>query len=224
MKASRLTTALALVGALALLLLGVAAVLGTLAVRRGFSARDEPSAVEAWAARRMRDLAVPARVKSLQNPLPPSPEVLADARAHWADHCAVCHAADGSGQTPIGQGLFPRAPDMRASATQRQTDGELYAIIQDGVRLTGMPAWGRAGDEQDAGSWALVHLIRRLPTLTPDEVRAIEALMPVSQHAAQETAAEDDFLSEEEEGAPAPAPADSAHPSPSRPSPKVDAP
>src|SRR5437899_1292440 len=75
----------------------VAAVSGFFVVRRGFSARDEPSAVEAVTARMVRRLAVPARSKRLANPVYPSDEVFADARAHFADHCAVCHANDGSG-------------------------------------------------------------------------------------------------------------------------------
>src|SRR6185295_5364519 len=111
-------------------------------VRYGFSARDEPSRIEAMVARRVRSLGVPARAKQLPNPVAVTPEVLAEARAHFADHCALCHANDGSGDTEIGQSLYPKAPDMRLPATQSMTDGELYYIIQNGVRLTGMPAWG----------------------------------------------------------------------------------
>lgn len=80
----------------------------------------------------------------MKNPLQSSPEVLAEARAHWADHCAGCHGNDGRGQTPIGQSFFPRSPDMRAQRTQQLTDGELYSIIENGIRLTGCPPGGTA--------------------------------------------------------------------------------
>ena len=110
----------------------VAVVSGFLVVRRGFSARDEPSAVEAVTARLVRRLAVPARSKSLANPVYPSDEVFAEARAHFADHCAVCHANDGSGNTTIGRNLYPKAPDMRLESTQSLTDGEQGG--DDGVK------------------------------------------------------------------------------------------
>ena len=69
-------------------------------------------------------------------------EVLADARAHWADHCAVCHANNGSGDTMYGKTMYPRPPDMRQKDTQEMSDGELYYTIKNGVRLSGMPAFG----------------------------------------------------------------------------------
>lgn len=58
----------------------------------GFSAKAEPTAIEKFAARFARRLAAPSSVRSKLNPEPNTPEVLAEARAHWADHCANCHA------------------------------------------------------------------------------------------------------------------------------------
>jgi mono/diheme cytochrome c family protein len=113
------------------------------AVRPGFSARDQPSALERCVARIARKLAVPSKARSEKNPFPPSTEVMAEARAHFADHCAICHANNGNGNTEIGQNLYPKAPDMRLPQTQSMTDGELYYTIQNGIRLTGMPAWGK---------------------------------------------------------------------------------
>jgi len=51
---------------------------------------------------------------------------------HWADHCAGCHANDGSGESLMGKRTYPPAPDMRLAATQQMTDGELFYIIQNG--------------------------------------------------------------------------------------------
>ena len=79
---------------------------------------------------------------------------------------------DGSGDTSIGRSLYPPAPDMRAARTQALSDGELFAIIENGIRLTGMPAWGTGTPEGERDSWALVHFIRRMPSLTPDGDRA----------------------------------------------------
>jgi len=190
----------------------VATATGFLIVRRGFSARDEPSWAETFLARRIRTLAVPARARNAENPLSPTPEVLAAARGHFADHCAVCHANDGSGQTTIGQNLYPKAPDMRLDDTQRLTDGELYYIIQNGIRMTGMPAWGEQGNEKDEDGWGLVHLIRRLSELTPAQLKEMEKLNPKTAHELEEERLDEEFLRGGGE------PAEPAPPSPGAPS------
>ena len=175
-------------------ILVVAMATGFLMVRRGFSARDEPSWAEKLIARRVRSLAVPARARNAKNPLSPSPEVLAAARGHFADHCAVCHANDGSGETEIGQNLYPKAPDMRLEDTQRLTDGELYYIIQNGIRMTGMPAWGEQGEGTDEDGWKLVHFIRHLSELTPTQLKEMEKLNPKTAAELEEERQDEEFL------------------------------
>ena len=171
---------------------GLAAAVAT--IRRGFSARDEPSRAEAFVARRLRHLAIPSRARALQNPVALTPEVLASARAHFADHCALCHANDGSGDTEIGRSLYPKTPDMRLPATQSLSDGELYYIIQNGVRLTGMPAWGAKDDDRDEDSWTLVHLIRHLSELTPEQLKEMEGMNPRNPAEIEEEREEQEFL------------------------------
>ena len=183
-----------LILSLVAVILVVAAAAAFLTVRRGFSARDEPSWAEKLVARRVRSLAVPAGARNAENPLPLTPEVLADARAHFADHCAVCHANDGRGQTTIGQNLYPKAPDMRLEDTQRLTDGELYYIIQNGIRMTGMPAWGEQGDDKDEDGWKLVHFIRHLSELTPTQLKEMEKLNPKTAAEIEEERQDEEFL------------------------------
>lgn len=149
-------------------------------VRRGLSARAEPSRVEELVARTMRGLATPRRVRSMTNPVKRTQAVLTEGLEHFSDHCAVCHANNGSGHTEIGRGLYPPPPDMRAAATQELSDGELFSIIENGIRLTGMPAWGTGNAEGERASWALVHFIRRLPELTDEEISRMESLNPKS--------------------------------------------
>jgi mono/diheme cytochrome c family protein len=150
------------------------------AVRHGFSTHDDPTAVESFVARSLRNLAVPADLRGATNALPGTPENVAEGRAHWADHCASCHGNDGKGQTTLGQHLYPRAPDMTLPATQELSDGQLFAFIENGIRRTGMPGWGDGTAESAHGSWALVHFIRHLPELTAEELAEMEALNPKS--------------------------------------------
>src|SRR5919204_345428 len=95
-------------------------------IRHGLSSREQPTLMEEGIARAARHFATPASMRNARNPIPLTADVLAEARAHWADHCATCHANDGSGNTEIGQRLYPKAPDMRAAGTQGLSDGELY--------------------------------------------------------------------------------------------------
>ena len=154
-----------------ILVVGVGAFAFLKIAARGFSAREEPTAIEKFAASAARSVAMPSSVKSKQNPALNTAEVLSDARAHWADHCATCHANNGSGDTEMGRNMYPRAPDMRQAETQNLTDGELFFIIENGIRLTGMPAWGDGTGKSEEASWKLVRFIRHLPQVSEEEER-----------------------------------------------------
>jgi mono/diheme cytochrome c family protein len=182
---------------LSVVVLGIAGSVWFLA-GRGFSAKAEPTAIEAFVARRMRSLATPRSGRVAQNPVPKSGDVLAEAMVHYADHCASCHANDGSGDTALGNGLYPKPPDLRERTTQELTDGEIFYIIHNGVRLTGMPAFGQGPADEDTDSWKLVHFIRHLPSLTPDDLARMKAMNPKSRHEMEEEEAIRRFLAGED--------------------------
>src|SRR5215471_8828805 len=161
-----------------LILIVLSLAYGTVLIRRGFSAKDQPSSLETALARTARDWAIPASGKAAKNPFPSTAENLSEGREHFADHCATCHANDGSGNTEIGQNLYPKPPDMRLAATQNMTDGEIFYIINNGVRLTGMPGWGDSHGNDD--TWRLVLFIRHLPQLTDAEKKDMERFNPKS--------------------------------------------
>jgi mono/diheme cytochrome c family protein len=132
----------------------------------GFSAREKPTWYEERLARVARGLATPRGARELKNPVAADALSIAEARDHFADHCAICHGNNGSGKTLIGENLYPPAPDMRGETTQELSDGELFYIIKNGIRFTGMPGFG--GDDEE--NWKLVLFIRHLPKLTPKEL------------------------------------------------------
>lgn len=178
-----------------IVLLGILGLMGAGAglimfLRHGISARDNPTLPEKMMARQMRHMATPSKAREQKNPVENSPEVLAMGKEHFADHCATCHANDGSGQTQIGRNLYPKAPDMRLSDTQNLSDGELYYIIENGIRLTGMPAWGTGEKQDEHASWTLVHFIRHLPKITKEELDEMKDFNPKSMkemHEEEET-------------------------------------
>jgi len=177
--------------------LGIVGVFGWMGYRlftTGFSAKTEPHAIEVFLARQIRHLAIPIEKRHAQNPIPLNPDVLKESLAHFADHCAICHANNGSGQTPIGKNVYPKAPDLRLADTQSMSDGEIFWVIHNGIRFTAMAAWGEGDPAQDMGSWKLVHFIRHLPQLAPEELDQMKALNPKTKKDLEEGAAFDQFL------------------------------
>src|SRR5262245_11329635 len=102
---------------------GVAACLWGL-TRGGHSARAEPTRLETVLARKLRSSLISTRLGNSVNPVVLTSEVMTRSRAHFADHCALCHGNDGKGQTAMGRNLYPRAPDMTLPSTQSLKDGE----------------------------------------------------------------------------------------------------
>jgi mono/diheme cytochrome c family protein len=188
---------------LALVLLGVGLSIllllaGALSYVRstGLDARGEPRAVETRLAMAARRLAVPPAVRTLTNPVPASPEAVAEGMAHYADHCAACHDNDGSGATEMARGFYPKPPDMRLGTTQGRSDGELFYVIEHGIRFTGMPAWGTGTKAGEESTWRLVHFLRHLPALTSAELDAMKELNPRSPEEIRQEIEEDRFLNQ----------------------------
>jgi mono/diheme cytochrome c family protein len=190
-----------LLGAVSVSAIACAAVALFVLNARGFRANESPSTVERWIARKARSAAVPSEARARANPVANTPEVLAQARAHWADHCAVCHANDGAGDTQMGRRTYPPAPDMRLPETQQMTDGELFYIIQNGIRLSGMPTWASGSGHDEEDSWKLVQFIRHLPQLTVEEKKEMEKMNPKSPDDLKEEEEEERFLEGEDSNA-----------------------
>ncbi len=171
----------------------VAAIASVLMRTEGFSARAVPTMPERVIARAARRFAIPTGARETRNPVPFTPGAWSEARAHFADHCALCHGNDGRGNTEMGRNLYPKAPDMQLSDTQRLSDGELYWIIENGIRLTGMPAWG-TGTGVDTDTWKLVHFIRHLSELSEAQLEEMEAFNPRSPAELEEERQDRDFL------------------------------
>ncbi len=144
------------------LMLGViSAILG--ALLQGCSAGKPPSKEETGLANAAKDVAIPLEAGKKKNPLPETDEVVSQGQEVFLGSCAQCHAADGRGDTTIGRNMAPPAMDLSSSHVQHWSDAELFWIIQNGVRLTGMPAWHSSISDND--TWKLARFIHNLPRL-----------------------------------------------------------
>jgi copper transport protein len=98
--------------------------------------------------------------QALVNPLPEDAITLQQGESLFAANCLLCHGADGRGSTAPGMSHAPDDADLTTSSTRRQTDGDLFTWISEGVPATDMPTFDEALSEEER--WALVHYIRML--------------------------------------------------------------
>jgi predicted CXXCH cytochrome family protein len=129
-------------------------------------ARTEPPGIEVAIATWLLHQSVPGAAKMAANPLGADPADVSAGRDLYRQKCEVCHAYDGSGQTALAPGQYPRPPALRSAAVTATSDGEIFYHIRNGIRNTAMPAWNLP----DRETWQLVSYIRELPRvaqLTP---------------------------------------------------------
>jgi len=156
-----------------LVMLGLAAafVISTGALSVGATA--PPGDLERKLATFVVNRSVARRAPRGPNPIAPSPENRAGGLAHYRGMCVTCHGAPGVDASEIGEGLNPPAPDLTLPKVQARTDGELFWIVQNGLRMTGMPAFGPTHREEEI--WKIVAFLRHLPELTPEEEKALSS-------------------------------------------------
>jgi mono/diheme cytochrome c family protein len=144
------------------LMLGVtSAMLG--ALLQGCTASKPPSQGETSLANAAKDVAIPLEAGKKNNPLPETDEIVSQGQEVFLGACAQCHGADGRGDADLGRNMAPPAMDLTSSHVQHWSDAELYWIIQNGVKLTGMPSWKSSISEND--TWKLARFVHHLPRL-----------------------------------------------------------
>jgi len=114
---------------------------------------------------RVRLLGIPDEYRGMQNPLPPTPPNLQQGEKRYAEFCGSCHGPDGSGDTPLGHALYPRPRDLRSAPVQTQSDGELFWMVAQGIRYSGMPAGRYQHTEEQM--WQMVLHLRALGRAGP---------------------------------------------------------
>jgi mono/diheme cytochrome c family protein len=133
------------------------------ALLQSCTADKQPSQEESNLANAAKDVAIPLEAGSKKNPLPETGEVVSQGQEVFLGSCAQCHGADGRADTDVGRNMAPPAMDLTSAHVQHWSDAELFWIVQNGVRLTGMPAWHSSISETD--TWKLARFIHKLPSL-----------------------------------------------------------
>ena len=150
------------------------------ALLQGCSADKHPSQDETNLANVAKDVTIPLEAGKMQNPLPETDEVVSQGQEVFLGSCAQCHGADGRGDTSLGRSMNPPAMDLSSAHVQHWSDAELFWIIQNGVRLTGMPAWQSSISEND--TWKLARFIHNLPSLDAASASTASRVTGTSRH------------------------------------------
>ena len=138
-----------------------------------FSAAKPPGRLEQRVATFALDRSIHRHASKATNPLGRSAEGDAAGLALFKTHCVACHGGPGVDPTDGGASLNPPAPGLTLARVQARSDGELHWIVSNGIRMTGMPAFGASRSEEEV--WQLVAALRRLPKLSAEERRMLRA-------------------------------------------------
>ena len=147
----------------------VLAVVLIVAMRFNLSALPQPGRLET----RVTDLAKRFVIRrASRHGIPPRPvdikTSVENGDSQYGLDCSLCHADGGRAQSPPGNWMYPRASDLTSKRVRNYSDEELFWIIQNGIRFTGMPAFGQV--ETPDHIWDLVNHLRRLPGNSPKQV------------------------------------------------------
>jgi mono/diheme cytochrome c family protein len=130
----------------------------------------------------LRDEAITAQARGITPPAPFGEQGdLVKGIVHYQAHCALCHGKPGDGPGEIGRGMYPRPPDLSATAARR-TPGEMFWVLKNGIKMSGMPAWS---DHADAELWPVVALLARFPAFKPGDYDALAAEADRQRQAAE---------------------------------------
>jgi len=140
--------------------------------RYNIAAVEPHSAVEQWLFATVRDRSIASHSQVIQPPSSLADPARIQAGFHeYHEMCFTCHGAPGRKPSSIGQGLNPEAPKLDAEAIQARSDAALFWIVKNGLRMTGMPAFGPTHAEETL--WSIVAFLRKLPELKPQEYNAM---------------------------------------------------
>jgi mono/diheme cytochrome c family protein len=129
---------------------------------------------------RARSIAV--RSKDIQVPDLENAKLKEAGFPHYHATCRLCHEAPGYPRAEFAENLYPLPPSMTSGSIQKAlSDAEIYWIVKNGIKMTGLPAFGPTHDEQEL--WSLIALVKEMPRMNPEQYRQlVELTKPGEEH------------------------------------------
>lgn len=159
----------------------VLAILGFATVLSGVtnvSAENQDKGLVRWVLSTASDRSIERHAKGIDVPPLGDSAQVAMGFDHYQEMCVTCHGAPGVDRSEAGEGLNPHAPNLARSITD-MSDAELYWVIKNGIKMTGMPSFGKTHTEEQL--WAMVSFVKKLPGMTDEQYQAYKAANPESE-------------------------------------------
>jgi mono/diheme cytochrome c family protein len=123
-----------------------------------------------WAINTTKDISIEKRAKKISVPYLDDTTMIQTGFRHYNEMCVMCHSAPGMDESEIAQGLYPHAPHIYKYAGKMDPK-EIFWIVKNGIKMTGMPAFGPTHDDQKI--WDITAFIKnKLGNMTPKEYKA----------------------------------------------------
>ena len=119
-----------------------------------------PTGVETFTATSLRRIFLPLHARGISRPPKITTAALLEGRKIFRQRCSLCHGGTGRGDSSLAPAFYPPVPDLTATAIKRWSDRDLFWTIQNGIRMTGMPAWRSSLNDQE--TWDVVAYVRHL--------------------------------------------------------------
>lgn len=128
-----------------------------------------------WALVTTRDNSIERRAQALQAPALDSVKRSDNGFRSYREMCATCHTPPGDEKSPLAKGLNPEPPDL-SKDEDHMTTAELFWVIKNGIRMTGMPAWGPSHSDEEL--WDIVAFVTALPNMSAMDYRLMDRRLP----------------------------------------------
>jgi mono/diheme cytochrome c family protein len=137
------------------------------------AATEGQKGFEAWYLDTVSEQSIKSRAEavSVSGDLADSVRVAKGAVA-FSQMCQTCHSAPGHERSVTGQGMHPQPPSLSEEATEWEPN-EVYWIVEHGIRMAGMPAYGPTHSEEEL--WEIVAFVTQLPEMTPEQYTMLTA-------------------------------------------------
>ncbi len=120
----------------------------------------------------VRERSISAHSRGIIVPSLINPKLIEAGFRNYHEMCRLCHGAPGYSQTEIAKGLYPPPPDLtKEESVKDRNDAQFYWVIKNGIKMTGMAAFGPTHKEQEL--WGIVAFLKKLPSLKPEEYKAM---------------------------------------------------
>lgn len=127
--------------------------------------------VAAWFLGEVRNRSIAFHSKKIQPPPSKDSKLIKMGFREYHAMCRLCHGAPGYSQTELAKGLYPKPPDLGSKNKLPLSDSEFYWVVKNGIKMTGMPAFGPTHGEDEL--WAVVAFLKRMPNMQGKEYEAM---------------------------------------------------